>query len=80
MSLLIENQVMARMLRLPALAIFGNMMTLAFATCSFAETRVALVIGNGAYLNAPQLPNPPHDASDVAAAREMALAPSWPRT
>jgi hypothetical protein len=33
-----------------------------------AETRVALVIGNGAYQNAPQLPNPPNDANDVAAA------------
>jgi uncharacterized caspase-like protein len=27
-----------------------------------------LVIGNGAYQNAPQLPNPANDASDVAAA------------
>jgi Caspase domain len=35
---------------------------------SFAETRVALVIGNGAYQNAPQLPNPLNDANDVAAA------------
>jgi hypothetical protein len=26
------------------------------------------VIGNGAYLHAPHLPNPPHDAEDVAAA------------
>jgi Caspase domain len=33
-----------------------------------AEKRVALVIGNGAYKNAPKLPNPPNDASDVAAA------------
>ena len=33
-----------------------------------AEKRVALVIGNGAYLNAPRLPNPSHDAEDVAAA------------
>ncbi len=33
-----------------------------------AERRVALVIGNGAYQNAPALPNPPHDAADVAAA------------
>src|ERR1700759_758240 len=32
-----------------------------------AEKRVALVIGNGAYKNAPKLPNPPNDASDVAA-------------
>jgi uncharacterized caspase-like protein len=35
---------------------------------SFAEKRVALVIGNGAYQNAPALPNPPHDAADVASA------------
>jgi hypothetical protein len=27
-----------------------------------AETRIALVIGNGAYKTLPQLPNPPHDA------------------
>jgi tetratricopeptide (TPR) repeat protein len=32
------------------------------------ETRVALVIGNGAYRNAPRLPNPQNDATDVAAA------------
>ena len=35
---------------------------------SGADTRVALVIGNGAYRNAPQLPNPSNDANDVAAA------------
>ena len=33
-----------------------------------AETKVALVFGNGVYQNAPELPNPPHDAADVAAA------------
>jgi hypothetical protein len=33
-----------------------------------AETRVALVIGNGAYRNAPQLANPLNDATAVAAA------------
>lgn len=33
-----------------------------------AEKRVALVIGNGAYKNAPVLPNPKNDAEDVAAA------------
>lgn len=33
-----------------------------------AETRVALVIGNGAYVNGAPLPNPRHDAEDVAAA------------
>jgi uncharacterized caspase-like protein len=33
-----------------------------------AEKRVALVIGNGAYRNSSQLPNPANDARDVAAA------------
>ena len=33
-----------------------------------AQSRVALVIGNGAYRSVPMLPNPPNDASDVAAA------------
>jgi len=31
-----------------------------------ADTRVALVIGNGAYVSTAQLPNPGHDAEDVA--------------
>jgi uncharacterized caspase-like protein len=34
---------------------------------SSADTRVALVIGNGAYVATAQLPNPSHDAEDVAA-------------
>jgi uncharacterized caspase-like protein len=33
-----------------------------------AQDKVALIIGNGAYQNVPELPNPPHDAADVAAA------------
>ncbi|PSO15652.1 hypothetical protein C7G42_26845 [Bradyrhizobium sp. MOS003] len=32
----------------------------------FADARVALVIGNGAYSSTAQLPNPSHDAEDVA--------------
>src|ERR1700730_688420 len=35
---------------------------------ALADRRIALVIGNGAYRNAPQLPNPKNDAQDVAAA------------
>src|SRR5215470_18005573 len=35
---------------------------------AWADKRVALVVGNSAYANAPNLPNPPHDAEDVAAA------------
>jgi hypothetical protein len=38
------------------------------AVSSFADTRVALVIGNSAYRNAPRLLNPRNDAVDVAAA------------
>jgi TPR repeat protein len=38
------------------------------ASASRAETRVALVIGNGAYQAVPTLANPPNDARDVAEA------------
>jgi hypothetical protein len=53
------------------LAIFA-LATFAAMTCmsspALAEKRVALVVGNGAYQNAPRLPNPKNDAEDVAAA------------
>jgi hypothetical protein len=42
------------------------------SSIALAETRVALVIGNGAYQNVARLPNPPHDAADVAAALQRA--------
>jgi hypothetical protein len=45
-----------------------SLATLAWAPVAFAEKRVALVIGNGAYANATPLPNPRNDAEDVAAA------------
>jgi OOP family OmpA-OmpF porin len=38
------------------------------ATAAQAETRVALVIGNGSYKNTSRLANPRNDATDVAAA------------
>ncbi len=38
------------------------------ASASADGKRVALVIGNSAYRNVPALPNPAHDASDIAAA------------
>jgi hypothetical protein len=40
----------------------------AFTIPALADNRVALVIGNGAYFNVPHLPNPSHDAEDVATA------------
>jgi hypothetical protein len=36
-----------------------------------ADTRVALVMGNGAYRNVPRLTNPANDAADVAAALKV---------
>lgn len=39
-----------------------------FAAPALADKRVALVIGNGAYVYAPKLPNPKNDAEDVSAA------------
>src|ERR1700731_1954914 len=46
------------------LAAAGLSMTV-WSTPAFADKRVALVIGNGAYKHAPQLPNPLNDAQDV---------------
>jgi uncharacterized caspase-like protein len=45
-------------------------LTLANAT-SIAETRVALVVGNSAYQNAPALANPLNDARDMSAALKV---------
>jgi len=49
-------------------AFFAAVFFSIFAAPAFADNRVALVIGNGAYARVPHLPNPPHDAEDVAAA------------
>ena len=43
-----------------------------FAAPAFADNRVALVIGNSAYAHVPRLPNPIHDAQDIAAALQRA--------
>lgn len=40
------------------------------STSAAAQDRVALVIGNGAYTQAPPLANPPNDANDIAASLE----------
>ena len=49
-------------------AFFAAVFLSVCATPAFADNRVALVIGNGAYARVPYLPNPVHDAEDVAAA------------
>ncbi|MBI4274696.1 MAG: caspase family protein [Rhizobiales bacterium] len=54
---------------LSALAGFSLLQCLLFITGpAFAEKRVALIIGNGAYKNVNRLPNPKNDAEDIAAA------------
>jgi uncharacterized caspase-like protein/uncharacterized protein len=55
------------------IARYGFILTLIaslFAQPALAENRVALVIGNGEYIGQPHLPNPPHDAEDMAATLE----------
>ena len=57
--------------RLAALGAAVLWLALALAACpspSAAESRVALVIGNGGYRSVVQLANPPNDARDVAGA------------
>jgi uncharacterized caspase-like protein len=51
-----------------AAAVAALAAVLALATPAAAEKRVALVIGNSAYTNAGELPNPTNDARDMAAA------------
>jgi hypothetical protein len=55
-----------------ALLVVSGLILTAFATnpLASAEKRVALVIGNGTYVNATPLPNPRNDAEDVADALE----------
>jgi Caspase domain len=58
----------AKPMRWPYSFVISLIISLLTFSAANAEKRVALVIGNGAYKNAPKLPNPPNDASDVAAA------------
>jgi uncharacterized caspase-like protein len=55
-------------MRLAALIGWTVLALLGAVTAGHAQGRVALVIGNSAYRHAPMLPNPTHDAGDMAAA------------
>jgi TPR repeat protein len=48
------------------LGLFAAALFFVAAAPVWAETRVALVIGNGGYRSVPELANPPNDARDVA--------------
>ena len=50
------------------LAVIAALIGLGCAPASADGKRVALVIGNSAYRNVPELPNPANDAGDIAAA------------
>ncbi len=56
------------MLRNAARIFIAIALIIGAAQAALAGKRVALVIGNGAYMNAPPLTNPRHDAEDMAAA------------
>src|SRR5215475_3944789 len=49
-----------------AVSLFGLLLISLTMAAAAEAPRVALVIGNGAYQNAPKLPNPANDAHDVA--------------
>ncbi len=56
------------MFRIAARIVIAVLLIAGAAHAALAEKRVALVIGNGAYTNAPPLTNPKNDAEDMAAA------------
>src|SRR6204780_3345297 len=56
------------MCRCASLVVLATLFFCGAAAPVLADNRVALVIGNGAYVHVPHLPNPTHDAEDVAAA------------
>src|SRR5262245_20567856 len=55
-----------RKLVLGAVSILWFVVAFQPATAAEEKKRVALVIGNGAYVNATRLPNPANDAREVA--------------
>jgi hypothetical protein len=59
--LLREGQV-----RFPQFVAVTWLILLCALASAHADTRIALVIGNGAYQNLPKLKNPPNDARDFA--------------
>jgi hypothetical protein len=59
---------MAALVRVCALIVLLGQLVAAPALSQTQERRVALVIGNSAYKNAPALPNTPNDARDTAEA------------
>jgi len=65
---MIEAELRSGMNRLLAAAVAcGVFLTPLCSELAFADGRVALVIGNSAYQNAPTLPNPKRDAQAIAA-------------
>jgi uncharacterized caspase-like protein len=57
---------MSGKLKVPIAALWGFLLLAFMADEAWAQKRVALVIGNGAYQNAAELPNPVKDAAAIA--------------
>jgi Caspase domain len=54
--------------RILCAATFVAAAAFSFSASAGTQAKVALVVGNGTYRNVPEIPNPPNDATDVAAA------------
>jgi hypothetical protein len=54
------------MLRVTGLLVGLLLVLMSISFPALAEKRIALVIGNGAYVNVPRLPNPTNDAAAMA--------------
>ncbi len=62
-----DDRIFQRLARLQRVMIAAAALFLLLASGAFAETRVALVIGNSKYQNSTPLPNPANDARAIAA-------------
>ncbi len=63
---------MNRLVLSTAAVAFGLLLGAGWSDTALAERRVALVIGNSAYQNAPNLPNPTRDAKAMVAVLKQA--------
>ena len=67
LSHLVVDRIFRKLARLQRVMIAAAAVLLLVASGAFAETRVALVIGNSKYQNSSPLPNPANDARAIAA-------------
>jgi hypothetical protein len=62
----LQGLIMKRLSSIAGMLLGGGLLLVVSGFSALAEKRVALIIGNSAYLNAGKLPNPARDAESVA--------------